>query len=88
MTKREIAEIYQKICPRYLTKEQAVGEIEDFLMVMEKALLKDKKIKFTNIGTMEIMEFKPKRIADPNTKEPMIIHPPKDVKFKESVTKK
>ena len=88
MTKREIAEIYQKMCPRYLTREQAIGEMEEFLMVMEKALLKDKKITFPNVGTIKIIEFKPKKIADPNTKEPMIIHPPKDIKFKESVTKK
>ena len=84
MNKRDIAEIYQNLCKRELTREQAIKEMEGFLMAVEKALLKDKKIKFTNIGTIEIKEFKPKRIADPNTREPMIIYPPKAVKFKES----
>lgn len=35
-----------------------------------------------NRGTFEILDKKPRRIADPVTKEPKIIYPRKDVRFK------
>lgn len=87
MTKTELALIYQRLCNRKLTIKQARKELEDFLLAMEKALKQDKKIKFTRVGVMEVIDLKPRRIADPNTKEPMIIYPKKDVRFKSSVRK-
>ena len=84
MTKREVAELYRDLCPRKLTLDEAKKELEEFLGVIEAALKKDGKIKFTGIGRMEIINLKPRRIADPNTKEPMIIYPKKDVRFKAS----
>ena len=86
MNKKELAWIYKELCPRKITHEGAKKEINDFLMVMEKALKTDGKIKFKRIGIMEVVKLKPKRIADPNTKEPMMIYPPKVVKFRESLT--
>ena len=82
MNKRETAVIYQRLCSREISKGEAVKEIEEFIGVMEKALMIDGGVKFTNIGTLKIVDLKPRRIAHPNTKEPMVITPPKDVRFK------
>ena len=86
MTKRKLAEIYRELRSKELTINEAVKEVEDFLMVMEEALKTGKRIKFKRVGVMEIVDLKPRRIADPNTKEPMMIYPRKDVRFKESLT--
>ena len=88
MTKKELAGIYKSLCTdREITKTQAAKEIDDFLKIMEKALMIDGKIKFIHVGVLEIVNLKPRRIADPNTKKPMLIHPPKDVRFKTAPAK-
>lgn len=86
MTKKELAKVYRNLCSRKLTVMEAKKEIEDFLMVIETALKIEGKIKFKRVGTMEVVHLKPRRIANPNTKEPMVIYPPKDVRFRESLT--
>lgn len=88
MNKKEMAAIYKKLCPRKITIQKAQQEMEEILKVMEKALVQEGKITFTKIGVMEIVNLKPRRIADPNTKEPVMIYPPKDVRFKESLPKR
>ena len=86
MTKKELAEVYKNLCSRKITVNEAKKEIEDFLVVIEEALKRKERIKFKRVGVMEVVHLKPRRIADPNTKEPMIIYPPKDVRFRESLT--
>lgn len=86
MNKINMAKFYQKLSPRKLTRLEAKKEIEEMLAMIEKGLKENRKIKFTNVGVIEVVNLQPRRIANPNTKEPMIIHPPKDVRFRESTT--
>lgn len=84
MNKREMAKIYQQLSKNKITQMEAIKEIEQFLNILEEALLEYGKVKFMEKGVFEILERKPRRIADPNTKEPLIIYPQKIVKFKSS----
>lgn len=85
MNKRDVTIIYQRLCNRKITKAEAEKEIEEFISIMGKALMIDGDVKFTNIGTLKIVDLQPRKIAHPNTREPMMITPPKDVRFKGSL---
>lgn len=82
MNKREMAKIYQQLSKNKITQIEAIREIDQFLSILEEALLEHGKVKFMEKGVFEILERKPRRIANPNTKEPLIIYPQKTVKFK------
>lgn len=81
MNKRGLAKIYQKMSGNDIDINQAIKEIGVFLETLEEALILNGKIKFIEKGTFEILERKPRTIANPITKELMKIYPKKSVKF-------
>lgn len=82
MNKRGFRKLYQKNFDEKISVNEAIKEIECFLETISEAVIRDNKVKFMNRGTFEILDKKPRRIADPVTKEPKIIYPRKDVRFK------
>lgn len=82
MNKRGFGKLYQKNFDEKISVNEAIKEIEYFLETISEAVIRDNKVKFMNRGTFEILDKKPRRIADPVTKEPKIIYPRKDVRFK------
>ena len=69
MNKRGFGKLYQKNFDEKISVNEAIKEIECFLETISEAVIKDNKVKFMNR-------------ADPVTKEPKIIYPRKDVRFK------
>lgn len=81
MNKRGFAKVYQNMSKDKIDINQAIKEIGTFLETIEEALLLNGKVKFVEKGTFEILERKPRTIANPVTKELMRIYPKKSVKF-------
>lgn len=81
MNKREFAKLYIKNGNKDLTILDAVKEIDELLDMIGLELKKEGKVKFTNFCSMDVLDRAERRIADPNTKEPMVIKPPKKVRF-------
>ena len=81
MNKRNFAKIYMETSKRDITLKQAIQEINLFLETVKEVLIKDGKVKFVGKGTFEILERKPRIIANPVTKELMKIYPKKSIKF-------
>lgn len=82
MNKREFGKLYQKNFKGKISVNDAIEEIDCFLETIAEAVIKEGKVKFMNRGTFEIIDKKPRRIADPITKEPKIIYPKRDIRFK------
>lgn len=82
MTKREFAKLYIKNSSKTMTIAEGIKEIEDILDIIGTVLKEKGKISFPNHCTIDVIDRAERRIADPNTKEPMIIKPPKKVRFK------
>ncbi|MDO4588301.1 MAG: HU family DNA-binding protein [Fusobacterium sp.] len=86
MNKREFGKLYQKnFCGKMSKKisvNEAIKEIECFLGIISEAVKSKNKVKFMNVGTFEVLDKKPRKIADPLTKEHKIIYPKKDIRFK------
>lgn len=86
MNKREFGKLYQKNfygkTTQKISVNEVIKEIECFLNTISEAVKSENKVKFMNIGTFEILNKKPRKIADPLTKEHKIIYPKKDIRFK------
>lgn len=82
MNKREFGKLYQKNFDGKISVNDAIEEIDCFLETLAEAIIKEGKVKFMNRGTFEVIDKKPRRIADPVTKEPKIIYPKRDIRFK------
>lgn len=83
MNKKDLIEIYKNKSNIESTIE-AKTDINDFIEVLKKAILKDGEVKFHDNGIFEILERKPKIISNPATRELITIHPKKTVKFRMS----
>ena len=81
MNKRGLAKVYQKMSKNEIDITQAIKERGIFLETVEEALISSGKVKFVGKGTFEILERKPRIIANPVTKELMKIYPKKSIKF-------
>ncbi len=81
MNKRGFAKIYQDMNGHSLSIREAIEEIDFFLEMVEDALKVDGKVKFTEKGTFEILERKPRVISNPITRELVKIYPKKMLKF-------
>lgn len=84
MNKRSLAKLYREMSLRTLVLSESIKEIDIFLETLEEALLVDGEVKFTKVGVFEILTRKSRVIANPVTKEPMMIYPKKTVKFRVS----
>lgn len=84
MNKRSLAKLYREMSLRTLVLSESIKEIDIFLGTLEEALLVDGEVKFTKVGVFEILTRKSRVIANPVTKEPMMIYPKKTVKFRVS----
>lgn len=84
MNKRLFAKLYKEMSEDEITVKTALKNIEDFMEILEKALLIDGKVKLVKKGTFEIVERKPRRISNPQTRDIMEIQPKKIVKFRPS----
>ena len=82
MNKRDFTRLYLKYSNKEeMTILEGVKEVDGILDMIGKMLKENGKIKFTNFCSMDVIERAERRIADPNTKEPMIIKPPKKIRF-------
>lgn len=86
VNKKGFAKIYQEMSKNNIDINEAIKEIGIFLETIEEALIKDRKVKFVERGTFEILERKPRVISNPAPREFMTIYPKKSVKF--SISKK
>ena len=84
MDKRKFVKLYKELCKEDITLETATKNIEDFLRIWEKALLIDGQVKLMEKGVFEIVEKKPKKIANPQTKEIIEIYPKKNIRLRVS----
>ncbi|GAA6325048.1 hypothetical protein F350042L8_21460 [Fusobacterium ulcerans] len=84
MDKRNLRKIYREISKEEISLKKAQEEIDEFIEVIQEAILIDGKIKFKEIGTFEILKRHSRIIANPVTKEPMKIYPKKTIKFRVS----
>lgn len=84
MAKREFIEKYRTKFGEHLSKKEAELDIQVFFESLQEALLNEGKVYFFKKGHFEILDKKPRNIANPVTKEIMKIYPEKIVKFKAS----
>ena len=84
MNKREFVSVYSKINSVEISKRQALKEVDIFFSTLQEALQKYGSVVFINRGIFEVVERKPRTIANPATREPMKIYPKKTVKFRVS----
>ena len=84
MNKRELAKVYSEVSKGEISARKALKEIDTFLETIQEALQKNYSVIFKNIGVFEVIERKPRIIANPATREPMRIYPGKTVKFRVS----
>ena len=84
MNKRELAKVYSEISRVKTSERQALKEVDMFFSTLQEALEKYGSVMFINKGIFEVVERKPRTIANPATREPMKIYPRKTVKFRAS----
>lgn len=83
MNKKDLIKIY-KTKLNIDSAAEAQKDINDFIEVLKKAILKDGIVKFHDNGIFEILTRKPKIISNPATRELITIHPKKTIKFRMS----
>ena len=84
MNKRDLAKLYSEMSPDRLSIIKAEDEIEEFLETVKEAIALDREVKFPRRGIFEILTRKPRVVANPVTKEQMMIYPKKIIKFRAS----
>lgn len=84
MAKREFIDRYREKFGEHMTRKEAELDLRVFFESIQEALLADNKVYFFKRGHFEILDKKPRNIANPVTKELMTIHPEKIIKFKAS----
>lgn len=86
MNKRELSKLYKKtykeMTKNEITEKEALNEINEFLEVLEKAILSAEILKLYKKGTFKILHRKSRKISNPVTREIMEIYPKKDISFK------
>ena len=86
MNKRELSKLYKKtykeMTKNEITEKEALNEINEFLEILEKAILSAEILKFYKKGTFKILSKKSRKISNPVTREIMKIYPKKIVKFR------
>ena len=84
MNKKSFAKVYSTLSKENITVKDSLKSIDEFLRILEKALLINGKIKLVKKGVFEIVERKPRKISNPQTREKMEIYPGKTVKLRTS----
>ena len=84
MNKKSFAKVYSTLSKENITVKDSLKNIDEFLRILEKALLIDGKVKLVKKGVFEVIEKKPRKISNPQTREKMEIHPQKNVRLKVS----
>lgn len=84
MDKKSFAKTYSVLSQETVTVKDSLKNVNEFLRILEKALLIDGKIKLVKKGVFEIVERKPRKISNPQTREKMEIYPRKTVKLRTS----
>ena len=84
MDKKSFAKTYSALSQEKVTFKDSLKNINEFLHILEKALLIDGKVKLVKKGVFEVIERKPRKISNPQTREKMEIYPGKTVKLRTS----
>lgn len=84
MDKKSFAKIYSTLSKENITNKDSLKNINEFLRILEKALLIDGKVKLVEKGVFEVIEKKTRKISNPQTREKMEIYPRKNVRLKVS----
>lgn len=84
MNKKLFVKVYRELSKENISINTALKEVEDFLEVLEKALLIDGKVKFIKKGVFEIIKRKTRRISNPQTRDVMEIYPKKNLRLRVS----
>lgn len=84
MAKKRFIDKYREKFEERLTRQEAELDLKIFFESLEEALLADNKVYFFKRGHFEILDKKPRNIANPITRELMTIYPERIIKFKAS----
>lgn len=84
MNKKLFAKVYQELSKEKITIETALKDVEDFLEILEKALLVSMEVKLVKKGVFEVVKKRARRISNPQTREIMEIYPRKNVRLRVS----
>lgn len=84
MNKRSFAKVYSTMSKENITVKDSLKNIDEFLRILEKALLIDGKVKLVEKGVFEVIEKKPRKISNPQTREKIEIYPRKNIRFRVS----
>ena len=84
MDKKSFAKVYSALSKENITVKDSLKNIDEFLRILEKALLIDGQVKLVEKGVFEVIEKKPRKISNPQTREKIEIHPRKNLRLRVS----
>lgn len=78
----DLIEKYAKL--ENISLKKAEKELKIFINILEKYIIKNKKVSFREIGKFRTFKSKPRYVSNPATREKMLIFPKTTVKFDSS----